>query len=92
MIGLLGLVSTLLLLFELVLIARVVLDWVGVLAGPSGKAPPLSGVRTALHRVTEPVLAPVRRKLPNVGFSGVSLDFSVTAVLLGEIVLRGVLP
>lgn len=92
MIGLLGLVSTLLLLVELVLIARVVLDWVGVLASPSGKAPPLNGARTALHRVTEPVLAPVRRKLPNVRLGGVSLDLSVTAVLLAVIVLRIVLP
>lgn len=92
MIGLLGLVSTLLLLVELVLIARVVLDWVGVLAGPSGKAAPLSGVRSALHRVTEPALVPIRRKLPNVHLGGVSLDLSVTAVLLAVIALRSILP
>ena len=43
MITLLALVSALLLLFELVLIARVVLDWVGVLGvsrvGPLGRSP-----------------------------------------------------
>ncbi len=38
MITLLALVSALLLLFELVLIARVVLDWVGVLGVSSGRA------------------------------------------------------
>ncbi len=93
MITLLALVSTVLLLFELILIARVVLDWVGVLATPYGRASaPISGVGTALHRVTEPVLAPVRRKLPPVHLGGVSLDLSVTVVLVAVIVLRSVLP
>lgn len=87
-----ALISALLLLFELVLVARVALDWIGVLAGPSGKAAPLGGVRTALHRATEPVLAPVRRKLPALRLGGVSLDLSVTAVFLAVIVLRSVLP
>lgn len=93
MIALLTLVSALLLLFELILIARVVLDWVGMLAAPSGRAAaPISGVRTVLHRVTEPVLAPVRRKVPPLRLGGVGLDLSVTAVLLAVILLRSVLP
>lgn len=93
MMTLLALISTLLLLFELILIARVALDWIGVLAAPSGRAAaPLVGVRTALHRVTEPVLAPVRRKLPPLRLGGVSLDLSVTLVLVAVIVLRSVLP
>ncbi len=45
---LLGLVSTLLLLFELVLFARVVVDWAGVLIAPSDRAAaPLAVFRTA---------------------------------------------
>ena len=59
MIALLALVSALLLLFELVLIARVVLDWVEVLGVSSGRAArSITGARGMLHRVTEPVLAP----------------------------------
>jgi len=93
MITLLALVSTVLLLFELILIARVVLDWIGVLATPTGRAAaPINGVRTALHRVTEPVLAPVRRKLPALHLGGVSPDLSVTVVLIAVIALRSVLP
>jgi len=93
MITVLALVSALLLLFELVLIARVVLDWVGVLGVSSGRAAgSISGVRTVLHRVTEPVLAPVRRKLPPVRLGGMSLDLSVTAVLVVLILVRSVLP
>jgi len=93
MITLLALVSTLLLLFELVLIARVALDWVGVLGVSSGRAAgSITGVRGVLHRVTEPVLAPVRRKLPPVRLGGMSLDLSVTAVLVVLILVRSVLP
>jgi len=100
MIVLLALVSALLLLFELVLIARVVLDWVGVLGVSSGRAAgAITGVRGVLHRVTEPVLAPVRRKLPPVRrklppvrLGGMSLDLSVTAVLGVLILVRSVLP
>lgn len=90
--SLLALVSLLLLFFELVLIARVALDWIGALAAPSGRAAPLSGVRTAVHRATEPVLAPVRRVLPPLRMGGISLDLAVTAVLLAIIVVRSVLP
>ncbi len=93
MITLLALVSALLLLFELVLIARVALDWVGVLGVSSGRAAgSITGVRGMLHRVTEPVLAPVRRKLPPVRLGGMSLDLSVTAVLVVLILVRSVLP
>jgi len=93
MITVLALVSALLLLFELVLIARVVLDWVGVLGVSSGRAAgSITGVRTVLYRVTEPVLAPVRRKLPPVRLGGMSLDLSVTAVLVVLILVRSVLP
>jgi len=93
MIALLALVSALLLLFELVLIARVVLDWVGMLGVSSGRAAgSITGVRGVLHRVTEPVLAPVRRKLPPVRLGGMSLDLSVTAVLVVLILVRSVLP
>jgi len=93
MITLLALVSALLLLFELVLIARVVLDWVGVLGVSSGRAAgSITGVRGVLHRVTEPVLSPVRRKLPPVHLGGMSLDLSVTAVLVVLILVRSVLP
>lgn len=38
---------------------------IGVVATPSGGvATAIGGVRAALHRGSEPVLAPVRRKLP----------------------------
>jgi YggT family protein len=83
-----ALLGSVLLIVELVLIARVVLDWVGVLA-PGGSR----GVVTArqwTHRVTEPVIAPVRRVLPPLRLGSVSIDLAFTAVFLAVVVLRAV--
>ena len=83
-----ALLGSVLLVVELVLIARVVLDWVGVLA-PGGSG----GVVTArlwTHRVTEPVIAPVRRVLPPLRLGSVSIDLAFTAVFLAVVVLRAV--
>ena len=84
--ALLGLV---LLLFEIVMIARLVLDWVGVLA-PAG-AGWASRARGVTHAVTEPVLAPVRRVLRPVRLGSVSIDLAFTVVFVAVVVLRTVL-
>ena len=73
--------------FELLLIARLVLDWVGVLAnGPrwGGQA------RTLTHAWTEPVIAPVRRVLRPVRAGGLSIDLAFTAVFVAVLVLRSI--
>jgi YggT family protein len=81
--SLLGLV---LLIVELVLVARIVLDWVGVLA-PAG-AEGVVRARRWTHAVTEPVIAPLRRILPPLRLGPVAIDLAFTAVFLGVIVLR----
>ena len=83
-----ALLGTVLLLFELVLVARMVLDWVGVLA-PGGSGG-LLRVRRIAHSITEPVLAPVRRVLPPLRIGSFSLDLAFTVVFLAVLVLRGV--
>lgn len=60
-------------LATLVLIARAVLSWFR--AKPDST---MYEVQRSLNRVTEPVLAPVRRRLPSIG----GLDLSVVVVLL----------
>jgi len=87
--ALLSLAALALLLFELVLIARIVLDWVGVLAPAGGSR--LGGARRVVHGLTEPVIAPVRRVLPPLRLGGVSLDLAFTVVFLAVVVLRSVL-
>ena len=76
------------LIFELVLVARVVLDWVGVLA-PAGSGG-LVRARGWTHAVTEPVIAPVRRLVPPLRFGSVSIDLAFTLVFVAVIVLRSV--
>jgi YggT family protein len=81
--ALLGLV---LLFFELVLVARVVLDWVGVLA-PGGSGG-IVKARGWTHALTEPVIAPVRRIVRPVRLGSVSIDLAFTLVFVAVILLR----
>lgn len=82
---LLGLVLT---VFWWVLIARIVLDWSVVLAGP----PAWGGFRAkainVVTRITEPVLAPIRRVVPPLRVGGVAIDLSIILVFVALIVLR----
>ncbi|AHH96704.1 YggT family protein [Kutzneria viridogrisea] len=73
--------------FLLLLVVRVVLDWLAVLPDSSvrgGKA------RALTHAWTEPVIAPVRRVLRPVRAGGLSIDLAFTAVFLLALVLRGI--
>ena len=75
------------LLFLLVLIARAVLDWAGVL-GPGGGGGGVGRARELSHRVTEPVIGPVRRVLKPVRIGGVQLDLAFTVVFVATLILR----
>jgi YggT family protein len=68
-----GLLGIVLLLFELVLIARMVVDWIGVLS-PVGGRSGLYQARRITHGMTEPVIGPVRRVLKPARFGSVSID------------------
>jgi YggT family protein len=81
------LLGAVLLLFQIVLVARAVVDWVAALS--SGPEP--AWRRTAqrvTHAATEPVLAPVRRVLPPVRFGSVGIDLAFIVVFFGAVVLR----
>lgn len=74
-------------LFVLVLVARLVLDWVRV----ATVGPPW--VRRACgltHAATEPVIAPVRRMLRPVRAGGLSIDLAFTAVFIVALILRSI--
>jgi YggT family protein len=73
--------------FVLLLIARLLLDWAGVLTtGPRW----VSRARTLTHAGTEPVIAPVRRVLPPVQAGGLSIDLAFTAVFVVVLILRSI--
>jgi YggT family protein len=69
--------------YEVILIARALLSWFPLQPGGA-----MARVSDVLARVTEPVLAPVRRVVPRVGM----FDISFLIVLLGlQIVVRGLI-
>lgn len=88
----LGVVAIAITVSQLVLLARVVSSWVLVVAGPPGRHRGVARVDAALARITEPVLAPVRRVVPPLRVGSIRLDLSVPAVLLALSVLALVLP
>lgn len=88
---LIGLALAAITILQLLLLARVVSSWVGVLAGPGGRHPGLQRVDGALARITDPVLAPVRRVLPPLRLGSVALDLAVPVVFVVLSVLGAVL-
>jgi YggT family protein len=70
-----------LLILELAIIGRVLYSWVDPSPYPTNR------VKDILWRITEPMLGPVRRVLPQTGM----LDLSPMVVLIGIIVLREML-
>ena len=86
---LLELIGLVLLLFELVLIARIVVDLVGSFARPDARYEEgLGTARRVIYQITEPVLAPVRRVVRPVRLGGVMFDLSVTLVFIAVVILR----
>ena len=83
--ALLGFVLT---VFVILMIARMILDWVGVLGRSS--PPWVRRARTLTHAATEPVIGPVRRVLPPVRAGGIGIDLAFTVVFIAAIILRSV--
>jgi YggT family protein len=80
-----SLLSLVLLLFLIALVVRAVLDWTSVLAS-GGRG--VSRAREVSHRLTEPVIGPVRRVLPPVRIGDVQIDLAFTVVFLATVILR----
>ncbi len=66
-------------LYSFVVLASVILSWVHL--------PPDNTLVRIVTALTEPVLAPIRRVLPDVG----GMDFSPVVLLVGLRLLRGLL-
>jgi YggT family protein len=88
----LALVSFLLLLLQLLLIARAILDWAVTLAGPGMPGSFRSRLSVGVRAVTEPILAPVRRVLPPLRIGGVGIDLAFIVVFVAIIIIRALLP
>lgn len=82
-----SLLGIVLVLFQFVLIARVVVDWIDV-AGSGRGGTALTTARQITHGATEPVVAPVRQRVQPVRMGAVGLDLSVLIVFLAVLILR----
>lgn len=79
------LLGLILLLFLIAMVVRAVLDWTSVLTSGGEGA---SRAGEISHRVTEPVVGPVRRVLPPVRLGSVQLDLAFTVVFVATLILR----
>lgn len=71
--------------FIVLLVVRVILDWSAMLTrGPSWTY----RARRLTHAATEPVIAPVRRRLPPVRAGGLSIDLAFTVIFIVALILR----
>jgi len=75
--------------FVLLMVARMVFDWAGLVGGGS-RSPWMSRARAVSHAGTEPVIAPVRRVLRPVRAGGISIDLAFTVVFVLALILRSV--
>jgi YggT family protein len=73
------LIVTVLDIYFWIIIATVILSWLVAFNVINGSNPYVRQVGYALRRLTEPVLAPVRRVLPDLG----GIDISPIVVLIG---------
>ena len=84
MYALLWLFDTVVQLFIYVLIASAVLSWLVAFNVVNERNPIVAQIGDFLYRVTEPVLRPIRRILPNLG----GIDISPIILILGLFFLR----
>jgi len=73
---------------QLILLARVVMDWAVILAGPPAHGSVRAKVTAGLYTITEPLLAPVRKVIPPLRMGGVGIDLSFIVVLVAVSILR----
>ena len=88
---LLGFISYLLTLYVYILIAAAVLSWLVAFNVVNPRHPVVSVIGEFLFRITEPVLRPIRNRLPSMGGIDISpvivilLIFFIQAVVLPNI-------
>jgi YggT family protein len=83
----LWLIDTLITLYIWVLIGQVILSWLVTFKVVNTQNPIVNQIGTVLFRLTEPVLGPIRRVLPNLGGLDISPIIAVIALIFIEKVI-----
>ena len=87
MIELLGFISMLINWYTYIIFAAVIMGWLLAFNVVNGRNPMVQQIWSLLNAVTEPVLAPIRRMLPNFG----AIDVSPIVLLFGLIFIQSVI-
>jgi len=81
-----ALVCQLLGFYMLVVLARILLSYFPIAPGTM-----FATVQNVIYMLTEPVLGPLRRTIPHVGFGGMGFDLSPLIVMFGIQILQRVI-
>jgi YggT family protein len=76
--------DTVISLYIYILIASAILSWLVVFNVVNSRNGVVATIGDFLHRVTEPVLAPIRRRMPNLG----GIDISAVVLIIGLMFTR----
>jgi YggT family protein len=63
-------------IYLLLIFGRIILSWFPISPGSA-----LASIYSILYTITEPVLGPIRRVMPTIGFGGMGLDLSPIIVI-----------
>lgn len=87
-----SLVRTLVFLFFLALIGRLVIDWVQVLARDWRPKGVVLVLAEAVYTVTDPPLKALRKVIPAVSFGGLRIDFAFLVLMVVTSVVMNLNP
>lgn len=87
----LALVAFVLLLLQILLVARALLDWSVVLAGPTTAGSFRGRLTAGVTAITEPILAPVRRLIPPLRVGGMAIDLAFLVVFFAIVIVRSLI-
>mgnify|MGYP001461330546 CR=1 FL=1 len=83
--------STALFLYFLLLIGRLVFEWIQVFARDWRPRGPVLVVAVGIYTATDPPLKALRRVLPTLRFGNVGIDLSFLVLMIGISVLMSIL-
>jgi YggT family protein len=81
-----AIICRLLYAYIVIIFVRVVLSWFPISPGSV-----LATIYSFVYSLTEPVLGPIRRLMPGIGFGGMGLDLSPIIVVILISVIQGAL-
>ena len=90
MVLLLEIVSTVLLVFVILLFARFVVDWVMVLARSWRPSGVVAAGLEVVYAATDPPLKAVRKVIPPLNLGSIRLDLGFMVLLIAVFILRGI--